>query len=113
MVTGYEPERGDLAWINFDPQSGREQAKNRPAVVLSSRAFNVRTGLLIACPVTSRDRGWNTHVAVAVGDVAGFVMCEQLRSLDWTRGARLIAPAPSSVLDAVLERVSVILQLTS
>jgi len=112
VVKVYEPERGDLAWINFDPQSGREQAKNRPALVLSTRMFNLRTGLLFACPVTSRDRGWNTHVAIEVGKVAGFVMSEQLRSLDWrTRGAKLIAPAPAAVLDAVLERINVILQL--
>jgi mRNA interferase MazF len=112
MVRAYEPERGDLAWINFNPQSGREQAKNRAALVLSPRVFNVRTGLLFACPITSRDRGRNTHVAITVGKVTGFVMSEQLRSLDWrTRGAKLIAPAPSAVLDAVLERIGVILQL--
>jgi mRNA interferase MazF len=31
-VTGYLPEAGDLVWINFDPQAGRAQAKNRPAL---------------------------------------------------------------------------------
>jgi mRNA-degrading endonuclease toxin of MazEF toxin-antitoxin module len=36
----YVPERGDLAWINFDPQVGREQAKNRPALVLESAEFS-------------------------------------------------------------------------
>ena len=30
------PERGDLIWLDFTPQAGREQAERRPALVLSS-----------------------------------------------------------------------------
>ena len=30
----YIPERGDIAWINLNPQSGHEQAGRRPALVL-------------------------------------------------------------------------------
>jgi len=46
----YVPERGDLAWINFDPQAGREQAENRPALVLTEGDFNAATGLLVCLP---------------------------------------------------------------
>ena len=52
----YEPDRGDLAWINFEPRAGREQAKNWPALILTDREFNLTTGLLVACPVTRTDR---------------------------------------------------------
>ena len=35
------PETGDLVWLTFDPQAGREQAGRRPALVLSPRTYNI------------------------------------------------------------------------
>jgi len=58
----YQPDRGDLAWINFEPQAGREQAKNRPALILTNREFNLNTGLVIACPITRTDRPFGSRV---------------------------------------------------
>ena len=55
-MTQYVPDRGDLAWINFDPQAGREQAKNRPALILTDALFNGTTGFLVACPITRTER---------------------------------------------------------
>lgn len=58
----YHPDRGDLAWINFEPQAGREQAKNRPTLILTHREFNLQTGLLLRgvyptrCPACRKDR---------------------------------------------------------
>jgi mRNA interferase MazF len=36
----YVPGCGDIVWINFDPQSGHEQAGRRPALVLSPQKYN-------------------------------------------------------------------------
>ena len=44
------PDAGDIVWIDFTPQSGREQAGKRPALVLSPRAYNDKVGLMIVCP---------------------------------------------------------------
>ena len=54
----YVPERGDAIWLDFDPQAGREQAGRRPAIVLSPGAYNVKSGLAIICPITSRLKGY-------------------------------------------------------
>ena len=98
----YQPDRGDLAWINFEPQAGREQAKNRPALILTSRAFNLTTGLLIACPVTRTDRPFGSRIKLIGTATAGFVMVEQVKSLDWrARGAGFIEAVPQSVLHGV------------
>jgi mRNA interferase MazF len=51
------PERGDLVWLDFDPQAGREQAGRRSALVLSPASYNGLTGLAMACPVTSHAKG--------------------------------------------------------
>src|SRR5258708_2512644 len=46
----YVPDAGDLIWLDFTPQAGREQAGPRPAVVLSPRSYNERTSLAVVCP---------------------------------------------------------------
>jgi mRNA interferase MazF len=79
----YIPERGDLIWINFDPQSGSEQAGKRPAIVLSRSAYN-RIGLCILCPITSKIKGFPFEVVLPEGAVLhGAVLCDQVSSLDW------------------------------
>ena len=52
------PERGDVVWIDFDPQSDREQAGRRPALVLTPARYNRLVGLLVACPVTKQAKGY-------------------------------------------------------
>ncbi len=100
----YIPQRGDLIALTFDPQSGHEQKGRRPAMVISHYLFNRHTGLAIVCPVTTTERGFPFHVAVAgCPRVSGFVMAEQVKSIDFrARNARRIAKAPQPVLDEVL-----------
>ena len=63
-VPRYVPDRGDAVWLSFDPQAGHEQSGRRPAVVLSPRAYNTRTGLAIFCPVTSQIKGYPFEVVL-------------------------------------------------
>ena len=108
----YVPDQGDLAWINFDPQAGREQAKNRPALVLTGSAFNTATGLLVVCPITRTERPWRTRVPLVGTTTGGFIMIEQLKSLDFlARGAAFIERVPQSLLDDVKSRIATMLDL--
>jgi mRNA interferase MazF len=52
-MRAHVPDAGDLIWLTFDPQRGREQSGRRPALVLSPAAYNAKTGLALVCPVTS------------------------------------------------------------
>lgn len=54
----YIPERGDPVWTNFDPQAGREQAGKSPALVLSPKIYNEKTGLAVMVPITSHVKGY-------------------------------------------------------
>jgi mRNA interferase MazF len=65
--TSYVPERGDVVWINLNPQSGREQAGRRPALVLSKSKYNGKVGLLLVCPLTNKKKGYPFEVAVPAG----------------------------------------------
>jgi mRNA interferase MazF len=100
----YVPKKGDFIVVTFDPQSGHEQKGRRPALVLSNTLFNEQTGLAMVCPLTTTDRGYPFHVTVIRNpDVRGFVMVEQVKSIDYrARQAKMIGKASDDLLDEVL-----------
>jgi len=100
----FSPRQGDLITLSFDPQAGHEQRGRRPAIVVSRDLFNRRTGLCLACPITNTDRNYPFHVALpSDAPVSGFVMVEQVKSIDYTaRRARRIGAAPAALLQEVL-----------
>jgi mRNA interferase MazF len=103
-MKSYIPQKGDFIAVTFDPQSGHEQKGRRPALVVSNTLFNERTGLAIVCPITSTGRRFPFHVAILDHpDVSGFVMVEQIKSIDFrARKVKRIGTAPESVLEEVL-----------
>ena len=105
------PDRGDVVWLDFSPQSGHEQAGHRPALVLSPRSYNQKTGLALCCPLTRHTKGYPFEVAVPPGlGLHGSVLADQVKSLDWReRRARWIGPAPASVVDEVLAKLETLL----
>jgi mRNA interferase MazF len=109
---GYVPKRGDLVWLTFDPQAGHEQAGRRPAFVLSPEAYNRKTSLFLACPVTSRVKGYPFEVALPAGlPVSGVILADQIKSLDWKeRKAQFAVRATGEVIEDV---VALILPLIS
>jgi mRNA interferase MazF len=106
-VAAYVPARGDVVWLKFDPQAGREQAGRRPALVISPQAYNRKVGLALVCPVTTKVKGYPFEVPLPAGLPAkGAVLCDQLKCLDWrSRSARRLCVAPPEVLQAVTARI--------
>ncbi|MFO0850282.1 MAG: type II toxin-antitoxin system PemK/MazF family toxin [Gemmataceae bacterium] len=103
----YSPARGDLVWLDFDPQVGHEQSGRRPALVLSGTGYNAQTGLMIVCPITGRAKGYSSEVPIPAGlPITGVVLCDQVKCLDWAgRRAVYIGPAPPGLVVAVLSGV--------
>jgi mRNA interferase MazF len=100
-VTAYEPDAGDLIWIDFDPTLGREQGGRRPALVVSPTAFYRASRFVIVCPITSRVRPFRTSVVLPEGlPVAGEVLTSHVRSIDTQ--ARPIRYAAAAVPAALL-----------
>ena len=112
-MAAYCPDAGDIIWVDFDPQKGREQAGRRPAIVLTSRAYNELTSLCMACPITGRSRGWQFEVAIPTGyPVSGFVLADHAKSTSWQdRGAEFLCTAPPRVLDEVKDKLTALLSL--
>ena len=103
-MKAYSPRKGDFISVTFDPQSGHEQKGRRPALVVSNTLFNEQTGLAIVCPLTTSHRGYPFHVAVVGNpDIKGFVMVEQVKSIDYrARQAKSLGKASEDLLDEVL-----------
>src|SRR5687768_15536070 len=107
MPARYVPDRGDVVWLEFDPQAGHEQAGHRPAVVLSPRVYNQKSRLALFCPVTTRIKGYPFEVVLPPDlAVQGAVLCDQVKSLDWSaRRSRLVVRLPEPVTDDILAKV--------
>lgn len=112
MARRYVPERGDVVWLQFDPQAGHEQAGKRPALVLSPSAYNGRVGLALLCPITSQRKGYPFEVALPAGmRVQGVVLADQIKSLDWRiRRAERADSVPHAVLDEAVAKIRVLLE---
>jgi mRNA interferase MazF len=112
MVASFAPNRGDLVWLAFSPQAGHEQAGRRPAFVVSPVSYNRKAGLMLACPVTRRIKGYPFEVLLPGGlPVEGVVLADQVRSLDWrARQAEYICTAPPEVEEEVLAKLGVLVR---
>ena len=108
----YIPDKGDIVWFNFDPSTGREIMKRRPAFVISRKAFNEHTGFAIVAPITSTARGMKLEV-ILPDDMAtgGAILIHQIKSLDFkNRQIELIEKATEALAEKVTELAMVIIQ---
>ena len=111
MRTAFVPDAGDFVWLTLDPQAGREQAGRRPALVLSPKPYNARSGLALACPVTNQIKGYPFEVAVPAGSGAtGVILADHLKSVDWkARRAERIGRCTDDVMDEVRAKLAPLL----
>lgn len=109
----YVPDVGDLVWLTFDPQAGREQGGRRPALILSPREYNAKARLALACPVTSQKKGYPFEVAIPEGkSIAGVVLADHIKNLDWqARNVTFESKAPPAVVAEVRARLRPLLGL--
>ncbi len=103
-MSAYIPRQGDLVILTFDPQAGHEQKGRRPAIVVSVNPFNRGTRLAICCPITNTTRNTPFHVPVPESSgPTGFIMCEQLKSIDYrARKMKRVGVASKELLNEVL-----------
>lgn len=108
----YIPDKGDIVWFNFDPSTGKEIMKRRPAFVISRLAFNQHTGFAIVAPITSRVRGMQLEVVLPSSlTTQGAVLIHQIKSLDFaSRQVELVEKAPVEVTEKVTELARIIIQ---
>jgi mRNA interferase MazF len=111
VKTGYLPDTGDLIWLTFDPQAGREQAGRRPALVLSPATYNTKSGLALVCPITNQRKGYPFEVVVPDGcGVTGVILADHMRSVDWrARLAEKLGRCPIETVEEVRAKLASLL----
>ena len=107
MDKGYVPDRGDIVWLQFNPQAGHEQSGKRPALVLSPKTYNAKVGLAVFCPVTSKIKGYPFEVILPEKmEIAGAVLADQVKSLDWrARKVMKLGRLPAGLLKEVFAKI--------
>lgn len=107
------PDKGDLVYLNFNPQSRHEQAGHRPALVLSPKLFNEATKFAVVCPITKQVKGYPFEVELPDGlAVGGVILTDQVRSLDWKpRNLKISGQAPQEVVEKCIKRIHAFLPL--
>lgn len=109
----YIPDEGDIVWLNFTPQSGHEQAGRRPAVVLSPKAYNQRSGLLVCVPVTNQVKGYPFEVVLSGSGTTGAALSDQVKSLDWkSRQAERKGQTTPTELADIKAKIKTLLKLS-
>jgi len=108
----YVPDEGDIVWLSFTPQSGHEQAGRRPAVVLSAKAYNQRSGLLVCVPITNQIKGYPFEVVLGGDAATGAALADQVKSLDWkSRQAERKGRVTPSELAEIKAKIKALLKL--
>ena len=99
------PKKGEIGFLDFNPQTGVEQAGNRPCLILSPESFNYTTGLAVVCPIRSKSGDWPFEVPLPQGlKMEGYVLTDQVRSVDWrARNFKMRDEAPKETVKHCLD----------
>ena len=110
----YKADQGDIIWLDFDPQTGHEQKGRRPALVVSNNEANsFLDPMAMVCPITSTDRGYPTRVRLDGTRLTGFVVCEQMRSVDLNaRNAEFVEKIPLYLMWEVADILYSMIEMT-
>jgi mRNA interferase MazF len=110
-MENWVPDRGDVIWLEFDPQAGHEQAGHRPALVLTPARYNEKRGMAICCPLSTKIKGYVFEVVVS-DNPPSVVLADQVKSLDWkARRATKKGMVTAEVLAEVQAKIAALMGL--
>ncbi|OGP86999.1 MAG: MazF family transcriptional regulator [Deltaproteobacteria bacterium RBG_13_65_10] len=105
--------RGEIRWADLNPMRGREQAGNRPVLILSQDVFNERSGTVIAVALTSQPQRAGFPLSLELGSrnlpKRSWVKISQIRTLSVERIGKLMCRATPEELDQVIEGLNEII----
>ncbi len=112
-MAAYVPDAGDIIKIDLDPRTGHEQGGWRPALVLSPKSYNAKTGLAVVVPITNQAKGYPFEVQFpARMKTTGVVLADSIKNVDWrARNSKYTETAPAEIMKAVRERLVALLGL--
>jgi mRNA interferase MazF len=99
---GFQAVRGEVWLAELDPTVGSEIQKTRPCVVLSPPEMNDRLRTIIAAPMTTGSRPAPSRIPINFQERSGFILLEQIRTLDKRRLVRRLGTINGSTLSTTL-----------
>ncbi len=103
LVKASVPGRGDVFLVSLDPTRGSEIQKTRPCLVVSPDELNLHLRTVIVAPMTSVGHPYPFRAPCRFEAKQGFVVLDQLRTVDRERLVRRLGRLPAGTLERVLK----------
>lgn len=97
------PRRGEVHLVSLDPTRGGEIRKTRPCLIVSPDELNLHLGTFIVAPMTTGGHPYPFRVACRFAKRDGYVVLDQLRTVDRSRLARRLGRLEVGTLGQALE----------
>jgi mRNA interferase MazF len=82
---GMEVKRFEVYLVSLDPTQGREIKKSRPCLIVSPDEMNDHIGTVIVAPMTTKGRDYPTRISCEFHNKKGFIVLDQIRTVDKLR----------------------------
>ena len=107
-VKSWSPDRGDIIWLNPDPQAGPLQTGYKLALVVSPGLYNSKAGLVLLCLITNDRKDYPFEVSLPGGlTTSGVVLADHVKSCDWlARNVVFVERVPEPVIREVLAKLA-------
>lgn len=105
---GMVVEQYDIFLVNLDPTIGHEIKKTRPCLVISPAEMNANISTVIIAPMTTVSRSYPTRVKTIFKKKSGYVVLDQIRTID---KARLVKRLGKINIEAITAVKSVICEM--
>lgn len=98
--------RFEVHLVNLDPTAGREIRKTRPGIIISPDEMNHAIGTVIIAPMTTKGQTYPTRVPVTFQGKKGYIVLDQIRTVDKKRLVRRLGTINPSAAQKVLSVLS-------
>src|SRR5258708_38842642 len=99
--------RGDIFWADLDPVRGREQAGQRPVLILSHDIFNAKSETVIAAALTSQPQRAGFPLSLKIEGVTlpkpTWIKISQIRTISTERLGKRLGRVPAETVAQVVE----------
>jgi mRNA interferase MazF len=99
---GVTPNRGDVFLVSLDPTEGMEIKKTRPCLIISPDELNAHLRTFIVAPMTTGGHPCPFRVACRFHGQQGYVVLDQLRTVDRVRLKRRLGRISENALKTTL-----------
>lgn len=98
-------KRFEVYLVNLDPTIGIEIQKRRPCLIISPDEMNRNVRAAIIAPMTTKSRNFPTRIACEFEDKSGFIVLDQIRSVNKIRLTKKLGEIDEATQVKVLEKL--------